>query len=296
MEKKRVAYLDFIKVFAMFIVTIGHCAQSLSTQLFPDRLIHNDFFVTIHMPLFMIASGFVLNFDKIRETPIKEYIYSKFSRLIIPLLSWLILYCIFTIKVPNIDSVFYTYWYLAALFFSLLVVRILSSFIKNNIILIIVSLLFVMFIPISKVSHTNFMFPFLIYGYFLREYINKINYLYFIPLAIIFIILYLCYWGIEHTVYLAPFDILNIDCSMLYSFVLRFIIGIVGSTFIFLLIKKFDHTPFVKKISEYGKYTLVFYTMTTVINGFTMRFFNYIDFCIVNPLLLDTLSIIFTLV
>lgn len=29
MKKKRIAYLDFIKVFTMFIVTFGHCAQAL---------------------------------------------------------------------------------------------------------------------------------------------------------------------------------------------------------------------------------------------------------------------------
>ena len=77
MEKKRIAYLDFIKILAMFIVTIEHCAQSLSIQMFPEKIIPNDFFIATHMPLFMIASGFVLNFDKIRATPLKEYIHNR---------------------------------------------------------------------------------------------------------------------------------------------------------------------------------------------------------------------------
>jgi hypothetical protein len=82
---------------------------------------------------------------------------------------------------------------------------------------------------------------------------------------------------------------------MIYSFLLRFTIGATGSIFIFLLVKKFDHTQLIQKVSKYGKYTLVFYTMTTVINGFTNRFFSIIDFNISNPLLLDITAIFFAL-
>ena len=295
MEKKRIAYLDFIKVFAMFIVTIGHCTQALSCQSFPERVIPNDLFVSIHMPLFMIASGFVLNFDKIRATPIKEYISNKFSRLIVPLLSWLAIYCIFTITFPNVSSLFKTYWYLSALFFSLISIRLFSLFIKNNTALIIISLLAVLLIPISKTSHINFMFPFLIYGYILKKIINKMNYMHTIAFAIAFLLLYAFYWGIEHTVYLSPLNTMNLSSDMIYSFLLRLSIGITGSSFIFILAKKFDHTPFILKISYYGKYTLIFYTMTTVINGFTKRVFSFIDFNISNIYILDITAIFFAL-
>lgn len=279
----------------MFIVTIGHCAQALSCQAFPEKIIPNDLFVTIHMPLFMIASGFVLNFDKIRATPFKDYISNKFTRLIVPMIAWLAIYSIFTIRIPGINSIFTTYWYLAALFFSLITIRIFSSFIKNNTQLVIITLLFVLANPLSRTAHTNFMFPFLIYGYLLKQFINSMNYLYSIPFAVAFIVLYALYFGIEHTVYLSPLDTLNISQDMIYSFLLRFTIGVTGSMFIFLLVKKFDHTQLIQKVSKYGQYTLVFYTMTTVINGFTNRFFSFIDFNISNPLLLDITAISFAL-
>ena len=293
---KRIAYLDFIKVLAMFIVTVGHCAQALSCQTFPDKFIPNDFFITIHMPLFMIASGFVLNFDKIRNTPMKEYLRNKFARLIIPLLSWLAIHCIFTITLPNISSLFKTYWYLSALFFSLISIRLFSSFIKNNTMLIIITLLVVLIVPISKMSHINFMFPFLIYGYLLKKFINKMNYTTAIAFAIAFILLYAFLWEIEHTVYLAPLNTMNLSSEMIYSFLLRLSIGITGSTFIFYITKKFDHTQFIQRVSKYGKYSLVFYTMTSVINGFTRRFFSFIDFNISNIYILDITSIIFALI
>lgn len=183
-----------------------------------------------------------------------------------------------------------------ALFFSLITIKTFSSFIKNNALLVVATLLFVLIIPISKMSHTNFMFPFLIYGYMLKQFINRMNFLYFIPFTIVFIVLYALYWGIEHTVYLSPLDALNIDRDMIYSFLLRFTIGVSGSMFIFLLAKKFDHTQLIQKISKYGQYTLVFYTMTTVINGFTKRLFLILDFNISNPLILDMVSILFALI
>lgn len=296
MEKKRIAYLDFIKVFAMFIVTVGHCAQTLSCQTFPNKFIPNDFFVAIHMPLFMIASGFVLNFDKIRTIHMKEYFCNKFTRLIIPLLSWLVIRCIFTITFPKVSSLFTTYWYLSALFFSLISIKLFSSFIKNNTMLIIITLLVILLVPISKTSHINFMFPFLIYGYLLKKFIDKMNYTHAIAFAIAFVLLYAFYWGIEHTVYLAPLNTMNLSSDMIYSFLLRLSIGIIGSTFIFIITKKFDHKPFIQRVSKYGKYTLVFYTMTSVINGFTRCFFSFIDFNISNIYILDITAIIFALI
>ncbi|MBR4989168.1 MAG: acyltransferase family protein [Bacteroidaceae bacterium] len=288
---KRLAYIDFIKVFAMFIVTIGHCAQALSCQVFPARYIPNDLFISIHMPLFMIASGFVLNFDKIRETPTYGYVKNKFQRLIIPLLVWLGIFCIITLQKPT----FHTYWYLSALFFSLVTLKVFASFIKNNALLAIVCILFILINPFSIVSHTNFMFPFLMYGFLLKNIINKMNLYYLLPFGLGFIFLYIFYWSIEHTVYLAPLDVMNLNTNVLYSFILRLTIGILGSTSLFLLAKRYDNSNVIKKISKYGRYTLIFYTMTTVINGITRRIFLFANISITSPLLLDLTSIIFAL-
>ncbi len=295
MGKKRIAYLDFIKVFAMFIVTIGHCAQSLSCTMFPDKIIPNDLFISIHMPLFMIASGYVLNFDKIRECSFKDYIYNKFSRLIVPMIIYLFIYSVITLSIPNFKSLFVLFWYLSALFFSLITIKLFSMFIKNNVILLVLSLLFVLLIPVYKYSHTNFMFPFLIYGYILRKYIDKLNLYVAFVFGIVFITLYFTCWGLQHTVYLSPLDIICIDENMVYSYLLRFAIGISGSTFLFILFKKIDSSLFIQSISKYGAYTLAFYTMTTVINGFIRRLLVFCDFSIENPFLLDISSIILAL-
>lgn len=121
------------------------------------------------------------------------------------------------------------------------------------------------------------------------------NLIHAITFAVAFILLYTLYWGIEHTVYLEPLDTMNISQNMIYSFLLRLSIGIAGSTFVFILVKSFDHSPLIQNISRYGEYTLIFYTMTSVINGFTRRFFSFMDFSISNPYILDIVAIIFAL-
>lgn len=161
--------------------------------------------------------------------------------------------------------------------------------------LILTSLILVLIVPLSKTSHINFMFPFLIYGYLLKKFTNKINYSAAIITGVTFIWLYLRYWSIQHTVYLSPLNTLDINQGMIYSFLLRLLIGITGSTFIFIIAKYLDKSTFVQKISVYGRYTLVFYTMTTVINGVTRRIFSFMDFEILNPLFLDVSSICFAL-
>ena len=294
--KKRIAYLDFVKVFAMFIVTIGHCAQSLSCEFFPEKIIPNDFFVTIHMPLFMMASGFVLNIERIRETPFMHYVMGKFYRLVIPMVTWYIIFCATTLTTPCVSGVLNTYWYLAALFASLVIIKIFSSFISNNILFWAISLLFVIAMPLTQISFVNFMFPFLLYGYALRRFIDKINFGYgVLPTALIFFGLYIGLWSISHTIYLAPLRILQIDGDMIYSFFLRLLIGITGSTMIFFIAKRFDNTPFIQAIAKYGNYTLIFYTMTTVLNGITLKILSYVGINIAHPLLLDVASIIFTI-
>lgn len=62
-----------------------------------------------------------------------------------------------------------------------------------------------------------------------------------------------------------------------------------------MLVKSFDHSPLIQNISRYGEYTLIFYTMTSVINGFTRRFFSFMDFSISNPYILEIVAIIFAL-
>lgn len=294
-DKRRIEYIDFIKTFAMFIVTIGHCAQSLSGEVFPDRIIPKELFISVHMPLFMIASGFLLNIDKIRGCKLAEYTIDKFKRLIIPLITYYAIWCIVTMSSPSKIGFFMIYWYLFALFICLITIKLLTIKIQSNSIVLICATILILAIPCCNISHINFMFPFLVFGYILRRIIDRADTLSLILLGVAYILLY-SIWGIQHTVYISPLRINHIDLSMLYSFTLRLLIGITGSTFIFILAKKLNESPFIKWGAKFGKYTIGFYTITTILNAITHNTLNHIDFHITQPIILEISAWMFTFV
>ena len=74
-KKERILWIDQLRGIAMFFVVLGHVALPREVQ---------SVIYSFHMPLFFIISGLTLNDEKIRRTPIKEYIWNKFQKLIIP--------------------------------------------------------------------------------------------------------------------------------------------------------------------------------------------------------------------
>lgn len=294
MKDNRLNYIDFAKVFAMLIVTIGHCAQSLSGSVFPELIITKDLFISIHMPIFMIASGFVLNLNKIRLEKTHIFIVSKFKRLIIPLIFWYIIYCIVATKIPDMYDMFVTYWYLYALFMSLLIIKILTLFISKDNIVAIIGICLVFILPFTDYAHLNYMFPFIIIGYYLKKIINHLNIYICTTMLVVYAILYY-FWDISYSVYIAPFNILELNRSMIVSFFFRLIIGVIGAIGIIGIFKHLDNSYLIKHISYLGKYTLVFYTMTTIINLFVKRIIVFFGLQIDNSIILDISSIIFAL-
>ena len=85
MGKERLVFIDTCKVLAMFMVTWAHCAQQISGNIFPQLLLSKDVFISINMPIFMLASGFVMNIQKIRDTSFKVFLISKSCRLLLPM-------------------------------------------------------------------------------------------------------------------------------------------------------------------------------------------------------------------
>ena len=76
-KKERIVWIDQLRAIAMFFVVLGHVALPKEVQ---------SVIYSFHMPLFFIISGLTLNDEKIRRTPMKEYIWNKFQKLMIPYL------------------------------------------------------------------------------------------------------------------------------------------------------------------------------------------------------------------
>jgi fucose 4-O-acetylase-like acetyltransferase len=89
--KKRIEYIDLLKAFTMFCVLWYHSIGGLNdagSDVNSDRYFLADplhiFFVTFHMPLFFMISGFFFS----SSLSFKEVLRKRFTYLIIPHITW----------------------------------------------------------------------------------------------------------------------------------------------------------------------------------------------------------------
>lgn len=145
----RLPFLDFLKMFAMFMVLWGHCIQHLQTGEVWNEPMHKLIY-SFHLPLFMMIAGFFslssfkLNF--------KEILKKKGSQLILPCITWgIILYGV--VAVMNVCfgaklsySPFFVFfqhfWFLKSLFACYLIAYVGRRICKNMWAWIILTLLF----------------------------------------------------------------------------------------------------------------------------------------------------------
>ena len=294
---KRLEYLDFCKVLAIFLVTMAHCAQQLSGSKFPDLMLTKDSFISVNMAVFMLASGFVMNIDKMRQTSTKDFLISKVLRLLLPMSSWYLVMCIVSSHLPRFAIYWSIYWYLGALFVCLSTIKIITNYISKNVIVCLISILLLSCIPMISFERSCYMIPFLWTGYLLRSNIRRIGWVAVIALLLVYVVLYY-FWDICYSVYMSPFHIWNADWHSVFALVFRFLVGVVGGACIIsvsrLLIDR-RYFSWMRYLAKFGPYTLVFYTMSFVFNAILARILWHVNIYITSPGFLDAVAIIVTL-
>ena len=281
MESKRLEYLDFCKVLAMFMVTMAHCAQRLSGEQFPSLFVSKDSFISVNMAIFMIASGFVMNIDKMKSITTKDYILSKVCRLLVPMTVWFLVICIVS-KQLILSHYWSYYWYLSAMFLCLSFVKLLTNMISNLYGVCLMSVIVLSLIPLIEFERSCYMIPFLWVGYLLRFCIHRIGWFLVIILIMVYILLY-SYW--------------EVDTHSVFSLIFRFLIGSVGGVAFIslsrLLIRCYGFR-WIALLANFGRYTLVFYTMSFVLNAILERVMWHCNY-ITTPGYLDLASFVMTI-
>ena len=297
-QRQRLEYLDFCKVLAIFLVTFAHCAQQISGNKFPDLLLSKDSFISINMAVFMVASGFVMNIEKMKTTSTAEYLKDKAIRLLIPMTAWYMVMCIVSWQVPRFTTYWSVYWYLGALFVCLSTIKVLTNYVPNVLVVALLSIIFLSCIPLISFERSCYMIPFLWIGYVLRRIIDRIAISMVIILSCLYVILY-NYWDIDYSIYESPFHIWNISSYSVFALLFRLLIGVVGSVAIIVgakILISYDAIKWMKWTAKYGPYTLVFYTMSFVMNASLARLLWHINVYINTPGILDTIAIVVTAV
>lgn len=294
--KIRYAYPDFLKIFAIFVVTYSHCAQALQGSIWTNLLGGTELDLAFTMPLFMILSGWFLNFDKMRGQKAKDYISTKFKRLMVPALVWYVVFCVFTHSKPHSFAASLSYyWYLSALFACLCIIFFTCRLIKNNAVCAVVSIGLVLCCPYSDYSHINFMMPFLWAGYVSRKALHGKHATLLVIICCIAAIAVMPFWCKERTVYICPLNSAYITWQMAATYIYRFAIGYCISIPIIYLAMRFDKSRLVANLSKWGGYTLVVYTMSFVINGDIGKALHHLGFHVSQYGIIDLLAIVLAL-
>lgn len=234
-----------------------------------------------------------MNVDKMKNSSVADYLCSKTIRLLLPMTTWFLIFCIASNQF-DIKQYWTCYWYLSAMFVCLTTICILTRFVSQTWAICIWSVLILSLLPFLIFERSCYMIPFLWIGYSLRKIILRVGLGSIIWLAILYAILYY-FWKVSYSIYMTPFHIWEVDGYMLFAYAYRLIIGAIGSIlFISLSCYLVSHrgSSWIDKISKYGKYTLVFYTMSFVLNAFLRRVMWHIGIYINTPGVLDLIAII----
>ncbi|MBO7429720.1 MAG: acyltransferase [Spirochaetia bacterium] len=119
MEKERIAFLDYVRVFACFLVMLVHASENYypgpgaTDMAGPQAILANqtdrlwvslyDGFSRISVPLFIIVSAYLLA-PKKKEQSAREFYRKRFGKILPPFLIFTVLYCTLPLLWGQIDT------------------------------------------------------------------------------------------------------------------------------------------------------------------------------------------------
>lgn len=270
----RIIWLDIVKLFAILLVVYGHCIQQ-----FDGNYLESSLFVAIysfHMPLFMMLSGYMLDYDKLLNW--KGVLSKRLYQLIFPSIFWLTI--VYVIKdaldISQLSlsrTLWYGLWFLKSLFVCTILLVVPQQIFRHKYISLTISLILsqmTVFIPHLWFLQLNVMLPSLVAGMFVKDIFVRSK----IQTAIITIVSFIVFGVLLHSF---DKDILYPDMFLLlsdnwidqyYIQLYKVIIGISGAIAIlglFRILFESAETKFFKRLSVLGRFTLEIYVLQSLI-------------------------------
>lgn len=268
-------WLDLIKLFAIFLVVFAHCYQQFDSGYLDSPVFL--FIYAFHMPLFMMISGFLTDYDKI-DSHSNRTLRKRFLQLILPSLLWISIIWIVEVLIGKTHltfsrSLWYGLWFLKSLFVCTIILIIPKLLFRDKWISLTVSLILCLisvFIPHLWFLQLNVMFPCFVVGIFIRNLLTKnIRHTASITItsSLVFIVCFMFFD--KNILYPNMYLILSSEWIGQYpAYLLRIMTGISGSIAvigIFLLLFQNVNNNIISRLSKYGKYTLEIYILQPLI-------------------------------
>lgn len=289
-NSKRTVWLDLVKLFAIMLVLMGHCIQQFDSGYVASPVFL--FIYAFHMPLFMMLSGFFLDYDRILASPWR-FTKKRFLQLILPSLFWLTVFWIVEICIGKsheslVRTVWSGLWFLKSLFACNLLLLVSLIIFKNRVLAVVVALIvsqITLFVHTNGFLNLHTMFPCLIAGGLAKRYLydsSKYRTWFVVVLsAIVFMILYHSFGPDEMYLKLSLVDTRQALTSYGKIVLYKVVLGITGGTAVIGLFKiAFEHidssackNPYICNLARLGQFTLEIYILQTVVLEIVMSHF-----------------------
>lgn len=297
-SETRIAYIDFIKGLAIFLVIWGHSIQNFGLRdgSFFENPVH-ILICSFHMPIFMVVSGFFfyrsfcLNFGPL--------LIGKLRQLMLPIFSWTLLMHLLdaiqngvnplSIKQEVYNICYGTitnFWFIRSVFICYILTYLSKRTFSKDYTACIVSIIFFLALPDTfRLALDKFMLPFFWMGYFMHKYLDTLNRhkkTILMTSLIIWIIL-LCFWEKKYYIYVTGCSFYHIEHFRLVAenffprlqiVLFRYLIGITGS-FVFFFFAQRIYRPFLHFIATIGQKTLGIYIIHILLMGFIVPYLQW---------------------
>ena len=259
---KRIAYIDFLKAFAIATVLLGHSVEQLSGDAFWDHPIWS-FLYSFHMPLFMFVSG--LFFKSALRKDFRTVLGGKLVQLGLPSVS-AFLVGLAILKVMGVTAIadlceasfagfMNAVWFLKCLFLCIVIMWPAVKVFRHDVLAAVVVSMLVLLVPGGEIVNLNFMLPCFCLGFVCgsREETLDRHRRALAVLALVAFLGMLPFWSGRLTVYMVPTRVLSLspfsfDLSNLGLSVYRLAIGFAGALVFYLA------APAVHRLIAGGKF------------------------------------------
>lgn len=289
----RFEFLDFLKGFLIFLVTIGHAIQFVAyqnTDFWSDPVFKAIYI--FHMPLFMAVAGYVSYSGLSKSKNIMLYVRLRLQTYLIPVFVWAAMFqtALFIMKshlsitdlpVSIINEALTSLWFIWALLGAIIVTALAQSAGRYRNLFFIVLFVMILYLPdVYNIHLFKYTLPFFIIGFLassmhFKGIGSKLEY----PLIMILgCFSFLCFiiWDNETYIYISKME-LSLDNA--FNVIFRWLSGAIVSVFVVMLLYKvYCVIPLKIKtmVSSVGKDSLYIYIIQGYLFMVIGKFFTKI--------------------
>lgn len=295
MGQQRIAYLDLVKLFTIYLVILGHVIAMMVNGCSVGGRMYT-FIYSFHMPLFMLLSGYFIS-NKALSKSFLDILLTKALQLILPAITCTVICLLYLFLArEHVDvrsELIGNSWFLKTLFLYYVLFYLIKKIPMTDWLLLMVSCSLLFVFPHASTLQVNLLFPYFWGGYLLRKYqiLEKVSFSW--KYASLFLLIFSTAYYLQRELGIPNYIEINYISlqSQGHLILFRYFVGFTGCMATISVVSLFhknrkDSSSF-SHITYYGRWTLGVYVLQTIIvaNVFPDTFAWYVE----NEFLLDAI-------